>query len=112
TEGLPVEALGARHTAAHDDLAVEHDAAGQVLATGGDELGEVAGQGLLAPAGELDVVSVLDDDAPEAVPLRLVGPPALDGVRLRDVLDGLGEHRVTAGLWKRCHSSHSARAAG
>ena len=109
-EGLPVEALGARLATAHDHLAVDDGAARQVLDDRCHELGEVAGQRLLAAADELDVVALLAHDAPEAVPLGLVGVATLHGIRRRHIRDGLGEHRVeheVSGKW--CHSPHSAR---
>ena len=55
-----------------DDLAVEHAALGQVGQEGLDELGEVTRERLLVAAAELDLDAVAEDDAAEAVPLRLV----------------------------------------
>ena len=54
-----------------------------------DDLGEVPGQGLAAPAGQLDLVAVAEDDAPEAVPLRLVAscrrPAGISGTLLASI---------------------------
>ena len=76
-QGLEVQPVAA----GDDDLAVDHAAVRQVGPQRLDDLGEVAGQRLLAAAGQLDLVAVAEHDAAEAVPLRLVevvtgrGPP-------------------------------------
>ncbi len=57
-----------------------------------EDLGEVAGEGAVVAAAELDLVAVAEHDAAEPVPLRLEDQPAqLGGVR--DPLHRLGEHR-------------------
>jgi hypothetical protein len=70
------------------DLAVDDAALGQARLDRVDDLGEVAGQRPLAPAGQLDLVAVAEHDAAEAVPLGLVQKLALG-----HPLDRLGEHR-------------------
>src|SRR5690606_36169121 len=72
------------------DLAV-HDAAlrqgrHQVL----DQLGEVPGERAVVAGAELELVAVAEDDAAEAVPLRLVAEADVPGHRV----DRLGEHRL------------------
>ena len=63
-----------------DDLAVEDAALGQLGLHRLDELGEVAGHRPLVAAAELDLVAVAEDDAAEAVPLRLVRGARRDGL--------------------------------
>ena len=58
-----------------------------------DDLGEVAGERLGVARGQLHLVAVAEDDAAEAVPLRLEGQPAVELRGVGDPLDGLGQHR-------------------
>ena len=58
----------------HDDLAVDDASLRQRRKQRFEQLGEVAGERALVAAGELDLVAVAEDDAAEAVPLRLVQP--------------------------------------
>ena len=53
------------------ELAVEHDLGGQLFEQRLAQLGEVAQQRLLVAALEIEVVAVAEQDAAEAVPLRL-----------------------------------------
>src|SRR3712207_7850397 len=53
------------------DLAVDHAPLGQPFLDRADHLGEVAGQRPLVAAAQLHLVAVPEDDAAEAVPLRL-----------------------------------------
>ena len=62
-----------------DDLAVDHAPLGELRPHGVEQLGEVPGEGPLVAAAELDLVAVAEDDAAEAVPLRLVDEALLDG---------------------------------
>ena len=68
---VEVEALGP----GDDDFAVEHAAVRQLAEERLDQFGEVTRQWLLVAAAQLDVASVTEDDAAEAVPLRLVEEP-------------------------------------
>src|SRR5436190_10791304 len=71
-------------------LAVEHDLGRQLFEQRFTELREVAHERLLIPALEIEVVAVAEQDAPEAVPLRLVQQI---GCR-RHVSRQLREHRL------------------
>ena len=82
-ERLEVEPVGG----GDDDLAVDHAPLGQLGAQRLDQLREVPGHRPLVAAADLDLVPVAEDQAPEAVPLRLVGRAR------RDRRHGLGEHR-------------------
>ena len=73
-----------------DELAVEHDAFGELREQRLAKLGEVAQQRLAVPALQIEVVTVAEDDAAEAVPLRLVRHQAGG----RQLARELGEHRV------------------
>ena len=66
-ERLEVEAV----RRGDDDLAVDDAPCGQLRADRVEELGEVAGEGALVAAAQLDLVAVAEDDAAEAVPFGL-----------------------------------------
>ena len=93
---LEVQPVAARD----DDLAVDHALLGQVRLHRGDDLGEVAGQRPLVAAAELDLVAVAEDDAAEAVPLRLVEQPVAGGQLGR----GLGQHRLHRREQRQIHA--------
>jgi hypothetical protein len=96
--------------AGDDDLAVDDAPGRQVGAHGLDDLREVARQRPLVAAAELDLVAVLEDDAAEAVPLRLV-----EVVPVGDVGDRLGEHRLDGRHDRQVHPgslSHHAVPSG
>jgi hypothetical protein len=82
---LEVELVAGRD----DDLRVHHAALRQLLLHRGHDLGEVAGHRPLVAAAQLDLVAVAEDDAAEAVPLRLVEEAGAGG----HVLHRLGQHR-------------------
>ncbi len=86
-QGVEVETaiVGGRH----HDLAVDHAPVGQCRQQWRQQLGEVAGEGSLVAAGQLDRVAVAEDDAAESVPFRFVVPTLAD----RDLGGGLGQHR-------------------
>ena len=84
-QGVELEARRARD----DDFAVEHASGRELAPQRLDQLGEVAGEGLLVAAAQLDLVPVAEDDAAEAVPLRLVVQP----VALGELAGQLGQHR-------------------
>ena len=69
-----------------------------------DHLGEVAGQRALVAAAQLHLVAVPEDDAPEAVPLRLV-EHALGGGHLGH---GLGQHRLHRRQQGQVHAGQSS----
>src|SRR6266540_1401034 len=54
------------------DLAVDHAAWWELLASRGDQLGEIAPHGQLIAAGEFHLVAVAEDDQAETVPFGLV----------------------------------------
>ncbi len=68
-----LELQSRRHdvAAGAEQLAVDDAPLRQLLEHGGHDLGEVPGQRLGVPAGQLDLVAVAEDQAAEAVPLRL-----------------------------------------
>ena len=74
---------------AHDDLAVDHRPSRQSGFERLDQLGEVASQGLLVAAAEHHFVAVAEDDAAEAVPLRLEGQVAVG-----NAVNSPGQHRL------------------
>ena len=61
---------------------------GSAARSGVEHLREVAGQGPVVAAAELDLVAVAEHDAAEAVPLRLVEQPGV----ARHLVDRLGQH--------------------
>jgi hypothetical protein len=85
------------------DLAVDDTALGQVRLQRRDHLREIAGEWLLAPAGELDLVTVAEGDGAEPVELGFV-----EVVTLRDGLDGLGEHGAQGWVQRQVHAGHLA----
>src|SRR5665213_963916 len=76
------------------DLTVDDATVGQVGPQRVHQLGEVPGKGLFVAAAQHHVVAVAEDDAPEAVPLRLV----VQAFPFRQFTGQLGEHR--------CHRRH------
>src|SRR3954451_4998552 len=74
-------------------LAVEDEALGVEALERCDHVGEVAGQRLAGTAQELDLVTVADCEAAEAVPLRLVLP----AWTARQLGLGAGFHRQQLG---------------
>jgi hypothetical protein len=87
-----------------DDLAVDHAPRGQRRLHRLDHLGEVAGQRALVAAAQLHLVAVPEDDAPEAVPLRLV-VHVLGRGHLRH---GLGQHRLHRRQQGQVHAGQSS----
>jgi hypothetical protein len=83
----------------HDQLAVDRAPRRQLSARLLHHLGEVAGHRLAAPACQLDLVPVPEDDAPEAVPLGLVGH-ALGGGQPGHAL---GQHRLDRRVDRQVH---------
>ncbi len=75
-----------------DDLAVDHAPGRQSGPHRLDDLGEIAVHGPRVPAVEPHLVAVAVHDRAEAVPLRLVHVPAVDGVGLGHGGHGLREH--------------------
>ena len=71
------------------DLAIQHELPRRERPNGGDDLREVAGERLAGLRLQLDGFTVLERDAPEAVPLRLVLPVAAFG----DLVDEKRLHR-------------------
>ena len=71
-------------------------ARGRCALSCGHELGEVPRERALVAAAQLDLVAVAEDDAAEAVPLRLVPHPG------RDPGDGLASIGRTGGLTGSC----------
>ena len=69
-QGAEVESVGSRH----DDFTVDHDLVRQAILKSGDELGKVALERFVIPAGDVNRVLVPEDDGPKAVPLRFVDP--------------------------------------
>ena len=83
-EGVEVEAgRGGDH-----DLAVDDAAVGQLAEQRLGQLGEVAREGTLVAAPQLDVGAGAEHDAPEPVPLGLELPAAALG----HAVGGLGQH--------------------
>jgi len=72
----------------HDDLAVHHGAARQLLEEDGVQLGEVAIEGPQLAALDVDIVRAPEDDCAKPVPLGLKQKVAV----LRDLIGDLGEH--------------------
>jgi hypothetical protein len=73
-----------------DELAVEHDASGELLLQRGNDVGEVRGEPALLAGLEHDPPAGLaEGQAPPPVELRLVCPP----VAARQLRDGPGRHR-------------------
>jgi hypothetical protein len=87
-----------------DDLAVDHAALGQRRLDRLDHLGEVAGERALVAAAQLHLVAVPEDDAPEAVPLRLV----VHGLGGGHLGDGLGQHRLHRRQQGQVHAGQSS----
>ena len=98
-QGLEVELRAARQ----HDLAVDDAPLGQVLLHRRHDLREVAGERLLSAAGQLDLITVAEHDAAEAVPLGLVQEPALHAGLGGDPLDRLGEHGGQRRLQREVH---------
>jgi hypothetical protein len=84
-----------------DHLAVDHRPLRQLRAGLRDHLREVPGERLAAPARQLHLVAVAEDDAAEAVPLRLVRH-ALGG---RQLGNALGEHRLDRRVDREIHET-------
>jgi len=91
-QARPVESLRAGRACADYELGVDGASFGQMHTDGFDHLREVAGQRFGASTGQLDLVAVAQNDAPEAIPLGFVGKSPRDGVRGGHVGDGLGQH--------------------
>ena len=77
-----------------------------------DDLREVRGERPAAPAGQLDLVAVAQDEAAEAVPLRFVDQAAGDAVGGGHLLDGLGEHGRDGQVDRLLHVGQPIHAAG
>lgn len=76
----------------YDDLAVDHRSAGEGVEEWLAQFGEVPVERFAGAARDDELVAVAEDDAPEAVPLRLVHPTP--GGLDRDRAGQPGEHRV------------------
>ncbi len=100
-ELVELEALGADQ----HDLAVDHAAVGQLGQQRRQQLGEVAGEGALVAAAQLDLVAVLEHDAAEAVPLGLEGVVPVG--QLVDAGHRLGEHRLHGRVEREGHRGRS-----
>src|SRR5262249_9526709 len=83
-----------------DELAVEHDALGQLRQERFAQLREVAQQRLLVARLEGEVVAVAEHDAAKAVPLRLVEDIGTFG---RELARELGKHRLERRLYRQRH---------
>ena len=64
---------------------------GSASRSGSHDLGEVARERAFVAAAELDVVAVAEDDAPEAVPLRLERPAIAVGQRRASAFANIGD---------------------
>ena len=91
----------------HDDLAVDDASLGQRVEQLRDQLREVAVERALVAARQLDLVAVTEDDAAEAVPLRLVE----QAVSRRDRPRQLRQHRQDRRHHRELHPAKSARMA-
>src|SRR5215211_5536019 len=82
----------------HDQFTVEHATRGKRLADGLGDLREVAGEGALVAAAQIDLVVGAERKASEAVPFGLVAPFVVDGKLASET----GEH----GFNRRLEAAH------
>ena len=86
------------------DLAVDDDPIGQLALERVDQLGEVARHRAFVAATELDLVTVPEHDAPEAVPLGFEHEVGAIGQRLERA-DRLRQHRLDRRTERQFHRS-------
>jgi hypothetical protein len=103
-EQLEVEPGDRRVAPDHDQLHVDRAAHRELVLRLLDDLREVPGHGLPAPAGQLHLVAVTEHDAAEAVPLGLVRHPVRDG----DLGYRLGQHRLQRRHDRQVHALQCA----
>ena len=94
-----------RAVAGDDDLAVEDAPLGERGPERVGQLREVAVERLQVARLRVDLVAVAEDERPEAVPFRLEQP----AVVRRQVVGGLGEHRLERRFEGECHRPTIAR---